>query len=123
MDIQTNLKLYRKKPEFGLIQMMITESDLRVIRKHYDYIPRSVYRKHDLNTEQSVRITERELENLRIHMQRKGIKVKTTRRKRDFMEAVPAASARYEKFMAKQVAKVTGRDTDDVLAEIRAHTI
>lgn len=102
---------------------MITESDLRVIRKHYDCIPRAVYRKHEPNTEQSVRVTERELENLRIHMQRKGIKVRALQRKRDFMEAIPAASARYEKVMATQVARVTGRNMDDVLAEIRAHTV
>ncbi|KAF8865637.1 hypothetical protein BDZ45DRAFT_786965 [Acephala macrosclerotiorum] len=114
---------FKTKHEFGLIQITITESDLRVIRKFYDHIPRTIYRKHDPNTEQTVRVTERELENFGIHLQRKGIQVRALKRKRDFMEAIPVASARYEKVMAKQVSRVTGRNMDDVLAEIRAHTI
>lgn len=102
---------------------MITESDLRVIRKHYDHIPRPIFRKHEPNTEQTVRLTERELENLRIHMERKGITLRDLKRKPDFIEAMPVASARYEGFMAKRIARVTRRNMEEILAEIRTHTV
>ncbi|CZR61905.1 uncharacterized protein PAC_11802 [Phialocephala subalpina] len=114
---------FASKPEFGLIQIFVAESDLRVIRKFYDHIPRSIYQNHPPGTEQTVRLTEREHKNLGIYFRRKGRKLKEIKRKQDFIDAMPIASARYEGTMAKQVAKVTGRKLQDILAEIRSHTV
>jgi len=117
--------IHSERKEFGLAQILMSESELSFVRPYYKYIPRMPFVKYaDFTAQTVVRITERELGNLNVYRHAHGEQEITLNRNQAFMDAMPTAGRRYEEYMAKEIVKKDARlHYHDVLRVIREHAL
>ncbi|CZR64238.1 uncharacterized protein PAC_14136 [Phialocephala subalpina] len=122
---RTPMPAYIERKEFGLAQILMSESELSFVRPFYKYIPRMPFVKYaDFTAQTVVRITERELGNLNVYRHAHGEQKITLNRNQAFMDAMPAAGRRYEEYMAREIVKKDARlHYHDVLRVIREHAL
>ncbi|KAE8452257.1 hypothetical protein EG329_000957 [Mollisiaceae sp. DMI_Dod_QoI] len=109
---------FNQRREHGLYQVNVTESELRAVRVHYDIIPLRAFANQPQDAYKNVRLTTREFRALMVYRGQHGGTIRKEERGETFMQARDAASAYRELAMAKNIAKKTGRDVQEVLSEI-----